>query len=120
MKKHILLLIILFFANNTNIMACDFSQPDKIKHIAISKKTTIITRKVFEVPFIPLKPVKWLFNPTVQKIFPDNYVPSALAAVVVFTGTTLKEVPFDVIVPGRHPSYCDVMANCRGIKEGLK
>lgn len=71
------------------------------------------------MPFIVLKPVKWLFNSEVQKLFPDNYLPHMLGATIVFTGSTLKEVPYDLLMPKKDSSYCDIVANCEGIKQGV-
>ena len=120
MKIKIFLVLLILCVQSMQVFACDMSQPDKIKHMKVAKQATIISRKVFDVPFYPLKPVKWAFNPTVQKIFPDNYVPHALASVLVFTGSALKEVPIDLIIPGRCADYCDLVADCKGIREGLK
>lgn len=118
--RSLLITFLILFLIENNCLSCDFSQPDKIKHIQVSKKATLISTKIYSIPFLPLKPVKWLFNPTVQKIFPDNYIPHAFAAGTIFTGSTLKEVTYDLIMPNHYADYCDVQANCIGIKEGLK
>ncbi len=97
---------------------CDLTEFDKQKHIAVSEKATISTKKYISYLFLPLYPVKWLFNKKVQKIFPDNYLPHGISAVAIFTAGCLKEVPYDFIGPG-DCSYCDIVANCRGIKQGI-
>jgi len=117
--KKILAIFLILFTPSTAI-GCNFSDSDKIKHIQVSKKATIVSKKVFRVPFIPLKPVKWIFNPHIQKAFPDSYVPDILSAGMVFSAGLFKEFPIDFITPGRKCSYCDIMANYKGIKEGLK
>lgn len=100
--------------------ACDYTQADKIKHIKYTQKGTVIISKTLSPVFLPLKPVKWIFNDKIQLIFPDNYVPQSIAATLIFTAGILKEFPFDVIVPNHHCDLCDLKADCIGIKEGIK
>ncbi|EKE04306.1 MAG: hypothetical protein ACD_20C00087G0011 [uncultured bacterium] len=119
MKIKSFLIFLVIFLFNSSILACDLSQPDKVKHIEVSQKATSITRKVIAFPFIPLIPVKWIFNDKIQLIFPDNYVPHIVAGTLIFTGGILKEVPYDLLTPG-DVSFCDIIANCYGIKKGLK
>ena len=98
---------------------CDLSKPDKIKHIQYSQKATIIGKKIIGIPMIVVKPIKWLFNSKIQKIFPDNYIPPAISGSFVFCAGLLKEMPYDAIGPG-DCSYCDIVANIEGIKKGVK
>lgn len=100
--------------------ACDFSEPDKIKHIEYSKKATLYTKKFIQYPLMITRPLKYLVGEKSYIIFPENYIPQIVAAPVIFTLSTLKEIPFDLIIPGRDASFCDICANCKGIKEGLK
>ncbi len=117
MLKIIVYFYLLLFLS-LSAYACDLTQIDKQKHIEFSEKATITTKKYISYLFLPLYPIKWIFNNNIQKIFPDNYVPHGISAVAVFTLGCLKEMPYDFIGPG-DCSYCDVVANCRGIRQGI-
>lgn len=111
--------IILLLSISTEGYGCDFSQPDKIKHFEYSKKVTVALKKVLAVPFLPLKPVKWVFNDKIQLLFPDNYIPHIISGTIVFTAGILKEVPIDLLGFGT-PDICDLAADCKGIKCGIQ
>lgn len=119
MKKFIYTLIVFFFVFN-KAFACDYTQADKIKHIKYAQKGTVVISKALSPVFIPLKPVKWLFNDKIQLIFPDNYLPQSIAATFIFTAGALKEFPFDALLPNHYCDMCDFKADCIGIKNGVK
>ncbi|MEI7475642.1 MAG: hypothetical protein WCK67_12775 [bacterium] len=118
MKKIFYLFLILFLTSNKTF-ACDYTQPDKLKHMEYSRKGTVIITKTLSPLFWPIKPVKWIFNDKIQKIFPDNYVPQAIAGTLIFTAGMLKEFPYDALTPG-DCDMCDLKADCIGIKNGIK
>jgi hypothetical protein len=99
--------------------SCDFTQPDKIKHIQVSKSLTIIIKKTVQYPLMITRPLKYLVGEKLYVVFPENYLPHIVAASSIFLLGALKEVPYDLLRPGGEASYCDLCADCIGIKEGL-